>query len=75
MRSLRPRLSRTLYNFVIDGIERYKIDCTIVTGNSGGPVVDEQDRVIGIAVKGNESFSSESASGENLVIPISLLHK
>lgn len=58
-----------------DGVERYKVDCTIVTGNSGGPVVDEQDRVIGIAVKGNESFSSESATGENLVIPISLLHK
>ena len=33
-------------------VRHYIVDADIVKGNSGGPVLDESNRVIGIAVKG-----------------------
>jgi S1-C subfamily serine protease len=34
------------------GVPHFIVDCSIVQGNSGGPVLNEANEVIGIAVKG-----------------------
>jgi len=39
-------------------VKHYIVDADIVKGNSGGPVLDECNRVIGIAVKGLDAPGS-----------------
>jgi RNA-directed DNA polymerase len=34
------------------GVPHFVVDCPIVSGNSGGPVLNERNEVVGIAVKG-----------------------
>jgi S1-C subfamily serine protease len=36
------------------GVTHYVVDCPIVRGASGGPVLDSKNRVVGIAVKGQQ---------------------
>jgi RNA-directed DNA polymerase len=37
------------------GVPQFVVDCPIVRGNSGGPVLNSQNEVVGIAVKGQRS--------------------
>lgn len=56
------------------GIQRFNISTAIVFGNSGGPVLNRYNRVIGIAVTGIPSQDQEAtATGESGVIPVSAL--
>ena len=52
------------------GIRRIQISAPIIKGNSGGPVFDRLDQVIGIAVTGADR---EIQDNENSVIPINAL--
>lgn len=47
--------------------KRYKISAVIYAGNSGGPIIDEHENVIGIAVKGH----GENGVEVNAFVPIS----
>lgn len=50
-----------------DRQKRYKISASIYAGNSGGPLIDENEKVIGIAAKGY----GENGVAVNTVVPIS----
>lgn len=43
----------------VDGLERFEISASIPGGNSGGPVVNEFNEVIGIATKGRDEVPNE----------------
>jgi len=54
------------------GYERILISPIIVAGNSGGPILDSRNRVVGIAVTGKDSFENTSETQYG-VIPIETL--
>jgi RNA-directed DNA polymerase len=56
------------------GIRRILVDAHIVQGNSGGPVLDRDHRVIGLAVTGSSSESSAPQTEAHGVIPIDALN-
>ena len=56
----------------VSGIQRFGVTMAIVEGNSGGPVVDRSNRVVGVAVSGADSFH-EAPYRENSAIPIDAL--
>ncbi len=53
--------------------KRFLIDTAIVSGNSGGPVLDNKMRVVGIAATGVPSDASADTTDRHGVIPISTL--
>jgi S1-C subfamily serine protease len=55
------------------GIRRFNISAAVVTGNSGGPVINRYRRVAGIAVTGTDDPSGGLAVEEHGVIPIGAL--
>jgi S1-C subfamily serine protease len=55
------------------GIRRFNISATIVAGNSGGPVLDKQYRVIGVAVTGADFEREADRTEDHGVIPIQAL--
>lgn len=59
------------------GSPRYLVSFTLVQGASGGPVLDESDRVVGIVSMGAESFEAAARlQGTRFgVIPIALLER
>lgn len=53
--------------------ERVTINSRIVTGNSGGPVINLQNQVIGIATKGFKDISpnlQDDSTAENMIVKI-----
>lgn len=59
---------------VVSGIRRILTNAPIVAGNSGGPVLDSGNRVIGIAVTGADSMSNAQQTENHGVIPIDALN-
>lgn len=57
----------------VSGIRRMLIDANIISGNSGGPVLDENSRVLGIAAKGAGSEIAANATDKHEVIPVDAL--
>jgi RNA-directed DNA polymerase len=55
------------------GVRRFNISATIVAGASGGPVLNKQNNVIGIAVTGADREESSDETDDHGVIPIKLL--
>lgn len=55
------------------GIDRILVDAKIVTGNSGGPVLNKQNKVIGVAVTGADSIENNYETENVGVIPISAI--
>jgi RNA-directed DNA polymerase len=55
------------------GQPRILISAVIVSGNSGGPVLDSRNRVIGIAATGADKFDNTTATSDYGVIPIETL--
>ncbi len=56
----------------MSGIRRYLLDTSIVAGNSGGPVLDKNNNVIGIAATGADSLNVDKTEHHS-VIPVSAL--
>lgn len=54
---------------------RIMINAPIIAGNSGGPVLDGNDRVIGVAVTGGDHWDETRRTEKNGVVPIELLDK
>jgi len=55
------------------GVRRFNISASIVAGASGGPVLNKQNKVIGIAVTGAAREESVDETDDHGVIPIKLL--
>jgi RNA-directed DNA polymerase len=56
-------------------IRRVLVDAHIVEGNSGGPVLDKNNRVGGVAVTGADSFANVPTTEKHAMVPIdALLH-
>jgi RNA-directed DNA polymerase len=55
------------------GQARILISAPIVGGNSGGPVLDSRNRVIGIAATGADKFENTTATSNFGVIPVETL--
>lgn len=54
----------------LTGLETIQADVSIQGGNSGGPLVDAQGNLVGIAVAGYSVPGSTGSAGLNLFIPI-----
>lgn len=57
----------------VSAIRRILIDANIISGNSGGPVLDAKNRVVGVAVKGAASEADARKTDKHEVIPIDAL--
>ena len=56
----------------VSGVQRFGVTMAIIEGNSGGPVVDKNNHVVGIAVSGADRFH-HAPFRENSAIPVSAL--
>ena len=54
------------------GTQRFHVSTQIVQGNSGGPVLDEDNRGLGVAVTGTTADSPDPAEAHG-VVPIAAL--
>ena len=57
----------------VSGILRFNVSCSIVAGNSGGPVLDSFGLVVGIAVTGVDAAERAKTTVRHGVIPIDAL--
>lgn len=74
---LRSHFMENKYNKITGQLgayqERIVISARIVVGNSGGPVVNSENKVVGIATKGFKEISPSSkddSTGENMIVKI-----
>jgi len=62
--------------FRIDGLERrFLVSAWIIFGMSGGPVLDQQRRVVGIAARGAASEAEAAKTENHSVIPIEAVER
>lgn len=57
----------------VSGIRRILVDAPIIAGNSGGPVFDNEGKVIGVAVTGSDDMESAQDTEFHSVVPINAL--
>ena len=57
----------------VSGIDRYIVSVAIVAGNSGGPVLNENNQVVGVAATGFSGSLQYGATHYHSFIPISAL--
>lgn len=57
------------------GFDRYLLNHPIVTGNSGGPVIDMNGKVVGVAATGTNDMSKANPDEQFGVIPIGYLSR
>lgn len=57
----------------VHGIRRLLINAAIISGNSGGPVIDATNKVIGIAVTGADCSEDAQSTENHGVIPVEAL--
>ena len=55
------------------GIRRLLVNASIISGNSGGPVIDSDNKVIGVAVTGADCSEHSDMTENHGVIPIDAL--
>ena len=58
--------------YMQSGIQRVQVSAPIISGNSGGPVLNGGGEVVGVAVTGSDDMSASSAATHG-VIPIGAL--
>jgi Trypsin-like peptidase domain len=56
------------------GIKRMSVNVPIISGTSGGPVLDSNNQVVGVAVKGAENMD-KAGGAEHLIIPINVIEQ
>lgn len=55
------------------GIKRFMVDASIICGNSGGPILDGEMKVIGVAVTGSDKMETADETEDHGVIPINAI--
>jgi predicted NACHT family NTPase/S1-C subfamily serine protease len=73
--SLNIKLGRIVGFRPIGGVRRLLIDASVVAGNSGGPVLNKDNKVIGVAVTGAENEQKALDTENHGVIPIDALRR
>ena len=58
-----------------DNWEIFQMDAAITNGNSGGPVFNEQGKVIGVATFGSLNEQGNQIQGMNFAIPVSIVRE
>ena len=58
----------------ISAVEHICVDTPIITGHSGGPIFDEENKVVGIATRGSRYKDSDKTTN-NAFIKIDTINK
>jgi trypsin-like peptidase len=59
---------------IISSIRRLMVNAPIITGMSGGPAIDSDNNVVGVAVTGADRMETVSDTEKHGIIPIGALH-
>jgi S1-C subfamily serine protease len=58
----------------ISGVQHFLLSNSLVEGNSGGPVLNREGKVIGIVVTGSDSFRTAPKTEKHGLVPINTLN-
>lgn len=58
----------------VSGIRRLLVNTPLIAGNSGGPIISGDGKVIGVAVTGADKMESAATTEDHGVIPISAIN-